>query len=426
MGKIVSIFLTFLLLIFPITLYTVRAQQRELRLTVTPGNSIQRAINDALPGSTIFIESGTYYEETYPIIVNKTLTLIGKDMDATIIDGQLTETQIILVKSSGVRILNLTIQNTTISETGAAGIDLYDVQNVEVANCKIKNCSFGIHLKNSSQCRITRNELKNNYISGVYLRQSSYNFIIENTISNNTKGIWVADTSCTGNEIYHNNFLGNKVNKDAVVAGGIWHKGYPSGGNYWSDCIKPDYYWGSNQDKEGSDGICDESYNDLDRYPFMAPLNFFTVGKWNDEEYYISIISNCTISELHFDPNTASISFNARGGLGTGFCRVAILKQILWVESGYQWTVLVNSTSVDPLILDQYDEYTYLYFTFENDEETVLIEIRGTNAIPEFQKEIVLVLLKLFLDAAIIIKVKKKARINPLFNSVNFLVRILS
>lgn len=388
----------------------IKAQQTGLELTVNPGESIQKAINDAVTGSTIFIEPGVHYEETYPIIVNKTVTLIGRDVYTTIIDGRLTESQIFLVKSSGVRILNLTIQNTTEKPTGAAGIDLSDVQDVEISHCHIKNCLNGIHLKNSLQCRIARNELKNNYFSGIYLRQnSSRNCIVENTISENVNGIWVADNTCIENRIYHNNFLGNQKNKGGVGVGGVWHNGYPNGGNYWNDHTGPDNFWGPNQDELSSDGICDEPYGDLDKYPFVAPINFFVVGKWDDIEYYISIISNYTISELYFDPDKASISYNVRGGLGIGFCRVAISKQILWIESGHQWRVLVNHISVNPFVLDQYDEYTYLYFTYNHSMGTIPIEIIGTSAIPEFREGSILVLLTLLLGVIALVKIRSRA-----------------
>ncbi|MCS7125053.1 MAG: right-handed parallel beta-helix repeat-containing protein [Candidatus Bathyarchaeota archaeon] len=416
---IFSIILFTLLLI--LTLQT-NAQHLSWELTVSPGESIQRAINNAAPNSTIFIEPGVYFEESYPIIVNKTVTLIGRNADATIIDGQLAERQIFLVKSSGVRILNLTIQNTTTNElAGAAGIDLSDARNVEVSYCKIKNCVNGIRLKNSSQCRIVRNELRNNYLSGIYLRQSSSrNSIVENIISNNRNGIWVADTTCIENRIYHNNFLENQINKGGVGVGGIWHNGYPSGGNYWNDHNGSDKHWGPNQDKLGSDGICDESYGgDLDRYPFMAPLNFFAVGRWNNVEYYVSIASNHTILKVHFDPNEASISYNVQGSPGIGFCRVAVSKQILWVERGHQWIVLVNHTSVNPFVLDQYDEYTYLYFTYNHGTGATSIEIIGTKAIPEFKKEIILMLLILLSGATTLARIRDKPKT---FNSVNFLL----
>jgi len=47
-------------------------------------SSIQEAINNADHGDTIFVSSGTYYEN---VVVNKTVSLIGEDVSSTIING---------------------------------------------------------------------------------------------------------------------------------------------------------------------------------------------------------------------------------------------------------------------------------------------------------------------------------------------------
>ena len=51
--------------------------------------------------------------------------------------------------------------------------------------------------------------------------------------------------------------------------------GYPSGGNYWSDCNRTDSFRGSYQNETGSDGIVDTPYiideNNTDRYSLMRP-----------------------------------------------------------------------------------------------------------------------------------------------------------
>ncbi|MEM3581076.1 MAG: hypothetical protein QXQ64_07425, partial [Candidatus Bathyarchaeia archaeon] len=57
-------------------------------LEVGPSESyknIQEAINNASPGDIIHVSSGIYYEN---IVINKSVTLIGKDRENTIIDGR--------------------------------------------------------------------------------------------------------------------------------------------------------------------------------------------------------------------------------------------------------------------------------------------------------------------------------------------------
>ncbi|MFQ6061041.1 MAG: nitrous oxide reductase family maturation protein NosD, partial [Thermoplasmata archaeon] len=51
-----------------------------------PGNytTIQDAIDAASPGDTVYVYSGTYFEN---VIINKTITLKGEDRDTTMVEG---------------------------------------------------------------------------------------------------------------------------------------------------------------------------------------------------------------------------------------------------------------------------------------------------------------------------------------------------
>jgi pectin methylesterase-like acyl-CoA thioesterase len=50
-----------------------------------PYNTIQEGIDAASNGDTVFVFSGTYFEN---VIVNKAINLTGENKDTTIIDGQ--------------------------------------------------------------------------------------------------------------------------------------------------------------------------------------------------------------------------------------------------------------------------------------------------------------------------------------------------
>lgn len=61
-----------------------RAAGSSKTITVpTDYSSIQDAINNAVDGDTVYIKKGYYVENP---IVNKTISLIGEDRDATVID----------------------------------------------------------------------------------------------------------------------------------------------------------------------------------------------------------------------------------------------------------------------------------------------------------------------------------------------------
>ncbi len=394
------------LVLLPMLILPCRASVLEdaMHLVVFPGGSIQDAINRAHDGATIYIQKGVYVEDSYPIIVNKTVVLMGEGVNDSIVDGDGTERGIFLVKSDEVKIMNLTIRNTIVNWfVEVAGIQLADVKSVEVLDSKIEDCMVGVLLKNSSGCTVARNVITNNRIAGIFMREfSSYNLIFGNTISNNTNGMWIKDLGCRVNRVFHNNFLYNVRQTQLMGTGNMWDNGYPSGGNYWSNYGGADNHSGFDQDQPGSDGIGDRSYDGLDRYPLMGMIRYFKASQWNEKDYYVVIASDSTIADFSFDPNNRFIEFNA---VGLSFCRVAIPKQLVWTEADEDWEVTVDDATVNPWIKDD-SEYTYFYFTYGGNLQT--IRIKGSYAIPEFSAVTVLAVLAFLAGIIILIRKNRK------------------
>ena len=46
--------------------------------------TIQAAVNAASENDTVFVRNGTYYED---VVVNRTVSLVGEDVEGTVIDG---------------------------------------------------------------------------------------------------------------------------------------------------------------------------------------------------------------------------------------------------------------------------------------------------------------------------------------------------
>jgi parallel beta-helix repeat protein len=277
-------------------------------------HTIQEAINAAIPGDTIYVKAGIYYED---LTVDKSLTLIGEDKSITTIYRSWTE-RAVSVWADNVVISGFTVQGAGPIE--CKGIFLSGRRNVTIKNTQIKGFFYGIYLYSSSTNSIVGNDITANIGAGIHLYYySSDNIISENNIVKNGHGIDLfyhsKHNSITGNNItanrgagillyfhsdnnrisgnnitanklygvmlgyssnnifYHNNIVGNtqQVYFYDPRYVNIWDDGYPSGGNYWSD-YEQRYPYANELD--GS-GIWDTPYviddYNRDRYPLMKP-----------------------------------------------------------------------------------------------------------------------------------------------------------
>jgi len=290
---------------------------------------IQDAIDNASDGNTVFVYDGTYYEN---VVVNKSINLIGEDKDTTIIDGNKSYSPVIRIDADFVNVSEFAIQNgyyygidilsgknsitDNIIKDNRWGIwiwgYLYGSSNNSIIKNIIKLNKVGIWLNYTAYnntilqndiysnsrhgvCletpahynKISNNTISNHSYSGVSV-SSTFNVISCNVISNNTRGIDIANKSneiyenllidnengiriehwhkSINNSIYHNNFI-NNTNQAYDEGNNTWDDGYPSGGNYWDD------YTGNDSD---GDGIGDTPYpipggDNEDRYPLMEP-----------------------------------------------------------------------------------------------------------------------------------------------------------
>ncbi len=245
--------------------------------------TIQEAINAANWGDTVFVEAGIYRENVH---VNKPMSLIGENKDATIIDGQETGT-VVDIGGFWDSVENVTLSGFTIQNSGKiaaenepyydSGIRISWSNLNNISGNVIKNNKLGIYILDSFYNTISNNQITNNSF-GFYLigysagEECDYNVISGNDVISNEYGMYIL-WKCNDNRIYHNNFVNNT---DQVYWGSnnVWDDGYPSGGNYWSDYSGTDLYRGPYQNETGSDGIGDTPYiidgDNKDNYPLMS------------------------------------------------------------------------------------------------------------------------------------------------------------
>ncbi|MGA2768170.1 MAG: PQQ-binding-like beta-propeller repeat protein [Candidatus Bathyarchaeia archaeon] len=262
--------------------------------------TIQAAINAATPGATVWIAPGVYHES---LVINKTITLIGKPGSEPIFNGGGSGIAITIVSSgSGSTIAGITITSWDqgILVDGANGCKIYDnimslinnngvvlqgtgaVSN-QVCGNMFEQDAVAIDVTSSSSSNVISQNIIS--LSSIGLRiETSGNTICENMISENQLGINIVNSN--NNAIYHNNFMDNTIAfqlSNSTSPGNSWDNGYPSGGNYWSTWTGPDKNSGPDQNILGvSDGIVDTPYtvavNNKDNYPLAKPFQLHNVG----------------------------------------------------------------------------------------------------------------------------------------------------
>jgi len=311
--------------------------------------SIQEAINNANPGNTIFVYNGTYYEH---VIINKSLSLIGQNVEITTIDGSennifdgikmessinttIRRNTIEKISQNAIYLLNsssnvIVYNNITCDSRWSYGILLYHSNNNTINHNSVKGTApegneGGIGLLYSYNNSISNNFISNNNWCGISLRYSNNTLVWGNTIIGH-KWFGVRLTYSYHNIIYCNNFVDNNYQASLENANATWY--FMNLGNYWSS------YEG--QDLE-PDGVGDKPYEidtkNIDRFPLMGKFFEFTTLTEMEQKVKVQIVSNSTISNFRFikyfrperGQNISLIKFTSTVDSNcTSFCRITI------------------------------------------------------------------------------------------------------
>lgn len=166
------------------------------------------------------------------------------------------------------------IEKNDMSRNTNSGVDLRFncTGNLITNNTLLDNVVSGLtFMEDSGQNSIIGNDIKSNGRYGLQIQsRSDDNVIADNNISQSQTGIFL---EANENQIYGNRISDNVIQADDRGEN-TWSRGYPDGGNMWSDYSGEDHMKGPEQKISGSDGIGDEPYligeGAADRYPLMG------------------------------------------------------------------------------------------------------------------------------------------------------------
>jgi len=269
--------------------------------------------------ANMVVEGGVFVGNAYGIVAyaSSEVAIVNNRVANSFWEG-------ILVESSS----SAVVRGNDVQLAGVYGIDVFTSADVEVRdNTASTSAETGIYLQNVDRVVVSGNNASSNALLGIGLDYASDVTIIDNSLWDNGYGLDLFDSgrvlarqntigrsTMEAVSVYYSNnvtidlnrFVSNEGGlfasfatdltvahntfRNNVVQGGdelgtrtAWDRGYPAGGNFWSDYTGVDLCSGAGQDVcTGPDGIGDTPYavdpDTVDRYPLMTTSAFMFPG----------------------------------------------------------------------------------------------------------------------------------------------------
>lgn len=174
-------------------------------LSVQEGDSIQEAVNSAVPGDVILVKPGTYTENI--LVTTKNGLVISSESgnpEDTIIDSLYPETDVLTIEADNITVKGFTITGATVN---CSGICLHRSNNCLIENNKLFDNSYGIYLDSSEKNRIFNNVILKGD-RGIFIEESDHNSVESNKESRCRYGIYLLNSKV--NKISKNTVLDNR------------------------------------------------------------------------------------------------------------------------------------------------------------------------------------------------------------------------
>lgn len=165
-----------------ITVYVKPAKAETGKTLIVPQDfqSINAAVGNASQGDTIIVKRGVYREN---VVIDKSLSLVGEDNEATVIDGG-GEGTVVWINADNTALSGFTLKNSGDNFTDS-GIYLNGSASVKLSANKVTGNNIGVYITESGSSLLRDNVLTGNKFNfGVY--SSSLNGYIQNIDESNT------------------------------------------------------------------------------------------------------------------------------------------------------------------------------------------------------------------------------------------------
>lgn len=166
------------------------APRYDCAVTVRPGESIQAAIDAAEVGAVICLARGEWAES---IVIEKSLTLVGRGVGRTIIDVGLAVQPVVGVSGRGAESVDVELKGVTITGGGlGSGVEISGRASVAIRDCHISGRAYGVVISDSASLTLAGCTISNSPQRGVFLTDSARALITGSRIVGNRRfGIWV-------------------------------------------------------------------------------------------------------------------------------------------------------------------------------------------------------------------------------------------
>jgi hypothetical protein len=136
-------------------------------------------------------------------------------------------------------------------------------------------------------------------------------------------------------------------------------------------------------------------------------IKVFDAGTWNNQSYYVNIISNATISDLSFNQTLKQLSFSINEASGTtGLCNITVPDELM---AGDFSLYMDDIELVEGLDYSKTHNGNHYLFSVNYEHSNHVIELFSTIVIPDFAGWLFLPFLMFMTFSAIMLRRSKKA-----------------